>query len=319
MLLLFSVVVTETNRYAEQQMGKNGAHSRGTKWKPSNVREIKTFFGLTILMGIIKKPSVSLYWSTDEVIATPFFSDKMSRNRFEDISSYLHFNNNEEVPPDNEDRLYKLRTVIDYLTEKFKTHYQLNEHISIDEGTLKWKGRLRFRVYNPMKPIKYGIKSYVLADSISGYCGNIRVYDGVSHSLHYTVFGLVEHILNRNHKLYCDNFYNSVRLSEELLAQGMHSTGTLRANRGEPKEIRNAGKNPKMKKGDVVALDNGKVVVVAWMDNRKVVTLSTQHDATTDVVRVRKRGGGHDEVQKPKTVIDYNQYMSGRILMTKIN
>ena len=130
---------------------------------------------------------------------------------------------------------------------------------------------------------------------------------------------MVEHILGKNHKLYCDNFYNSVRLSEELLDRGMYSTGTLRANRGEPKEIRDAGKNPKMQKGEVIARDNGKVVVVAWMDNRKVMTLSTQHDATTDVVRVRTRGGGHIEVEKPMTVIDYNRYMSGRILMPKIN
>ena len=33
---------------------------------------------------------------------------------------------------------------------------------------------------------------------------------------------------------------------------------------------------------------------------------------------VRKRGG-FEEVEKPKTVVDYNKYMSGRILTLKIN
>ena len=40
----------------------------------------------------------------------------------------------------------------------------LGEHIDIDEGMLKWRGRLSFRVYNKEKPTKYGIKGFILAD-----------------------------------------------------------------------------------------------------------------------------------------------------------
>ena len=92
----------------------------------------------------------------------------------------------------------------------------------------------------------------------------------------------------------------------------MHTTGTLRANRGEPRFIRDAGKAPKMKKGDIVSADNGKVTVIAWQDNRKVTTITTQHDDSTQVVLVRKRGGAFEEVVKPVAIIDYNKYMNGR-------
>ena len=246
------------------------AQQAGAKFKPVDVPEMRKFLGLSILTGIVKKPSLVMYWSTDEIVSTPFFGKIMSRNRFAEIHRYLHFNDSEQVPPDNEDRLIKLRPVIDYLTERFMKFYQPHEQISIDEGTLKFKGRLRFRVYNPAKPIKYGIKSYVLADSVTAYCYNLRVYDGIPSTLHDTIFGLCEGLLDKNHKLYMDNFYNSVKLSMELKAAGIDTVGTLRANRGEPKHIRDKAKPPKMQKGELVAADNGTVVVIYWQDKRTV-------------------------------------------------
>jgi hypothetical protein len=72
-------------------------------------------------------------------------------------------------------------------------------------------------------------------------------------------------------------------------------------------------KERKMAKGDVLARDNGTVMVLAWQDNRTVRVLSTLHDATTEPILVRKKGGRGEmeEVQKPKAVIDYNKFMSG--------
>ena len=38
--------------------------------------------------GIIKKPELKQFWSTDEVLATPFFNQKISRNRYDSINRY---------------------------------------------------------------------------------------------------------------------------------------------------------------------------------------------------------------------------------------
>ena len=62
--------------------------------------------------------------------------------------------------------------------------YSLGEHIAIDEGMLKWKGRLSFRVYNKEKPTKYGIKACILADSTSGYCWNMDILYNASKRRH---------------------------------------------------------------------------------------------------------------------------------------
>ena len=96
---------------------------------------------------------------------------------------------------------------------------------------------------------------------------------------------------------------------------GFHSTGTLRANRGEPKEIKVAGLKGtrKLKKGDIVARDNGQVLVMAWQDKRVVRVITTQFDATAAPVLLRKKSGRgeFEEVMKPVAVIEYNRYMCG--------
>ena len=48
------------------------------------------------------------------------------------------------------------------------------------------------------------------------------------------------------------------RLSEQLLKVAIHTVGTFRSNRGEPQVVREAG--TKMRKGEIVARDNGKVM-----------------------------------------------------------
>ena len=108
--------------------------------------------------------------------------------------------------------------------------YNPGEQILIDEGMLKWRGRLSFRVYNKDKPTKYSIKAYILADSNSGYCWNMDIYHGQGKSLRDTVTGLLaDTCLRSRRSLYMGNFYNSVELSEELLADEVHTVGTLRS------------------------------------------------------------------------------------------
>ena len=55
-----------------------------------------------------------------------------------------------------------------------------------------------------------------------------------------------------------DNFYNSVELSEELLAVKVHTVGMLRSHRGEPPKIQSVkAETPKMKARDSFSFDNG--------------------------------------------------------------
>ena len=81
------------------------------------------------------------------MIATPYFGRVMSRNRFQIIWRFLQFKDPDVVVDAEmrEDNLHKVRPVLAYLQTKFATLYQPNKNIGIDEGMLKWRGRLHFR------------------------------------------------------------------------------------------------------------------------------------------------------------------------------
>jgi len=105
---LIEIVVDQTNLYA-QQIRKMPCpvtkHARSEEWKPVTVIKMKKFLGLIFVTGIVRKPKLELYWSTREIFWAPVFSKTMSRNRFQLIQRYLHFNDNNAAGT-NEDLLY---------------------------------------------------------------------------------------------------------------------------------------------------------------------------------------------------------------------
>ena len=311
---LLDLIVNETNLYASQHIARHELrpHSRARQWKETTQEELKIYFGLYMLTGIIdKKGHMSSYWTTDTRMSTPYFSQCMSRNRFQLLNKFLHFNNNDLRPSNCEDKLYKVRPVYNNIVSKWRQLYRLGEHIAIDEGMMKWRGRLGIKVYMKNKPIKYGIKSYILADSTTHYCWNMDIYHRVKKSLVDTVQNLLtDQCHNLWHSLYMDNFYSSVTMSEQLLEKKIHTVGTIRMNRGVPSEIKNL---KRMKRHEVVARDNGKVMVLSWKDKRIVTAISTKHnDSAVQITRRKSGGNGENEIVfKPNVIVDYNQHMSG--------
>ena len=66
---------------------------------------------------------------------------------------------------------------MDRLLERFKNCYNLHRDVAIDESMIGFKGHLWFIQYIPKKPTKWGMKA-VLADSLSGYTYNWKLYAG---------------------------------------------------------------------------------------------------------------------------------------------
>ena len=58
------------------------------------------------------------------------------------------------MPLESVDKLYKIRSVYEFITGRWQILYNFGEHISVNEGMLKWQGRLSFKVYNKDKQIK---------------------------------------------------------------------------------------------------------------------------------------------------------------------
>ena len=158
-------IVEETNRYAQQVIGDEKFRS----WMNITIEELKAFFGFTILMGIDRLPSVDDYWSKDPLLHyAPPVAERIPRLRFREISRYLHFVNNEDLAPRANDRLGKVLPLLNHLSDKFATLYEPSKDVAVDEATTKFQGRSSLKQYMPMKPIKRGIKVWVLGDSTYG-------------------------------------------------------------------------------------------------------------------------------------------------------
>ena len=142
---LIEIIVDQTNLYAQQHIAKMPCpvtkHARSEEWKPVTVIEMKKFLGLIFVTGIVQKPKLELYWSMRGIFQTPVFSQTMSRNKFQLIHRYLHFSDNNAAGT-NEDRLCNIRTILDFVVNNFRTNYIPVKEISLDEGTLGWRGRL---------------------------------------------------------------------------------------------------------------------------------------------------------------------------------
>ena len=146
-----------------------------------------------------------MYWSTRGIFQTPGFSQTMSRNRFQLTQRYLHCSDNNAAGT-NEDRLYKIRTVLAILVNNFRTNYVPDREISLDEGMLSWWGCLGFCVYNPGKITRYGILVWMVCESSTGYICNVQIYGGKCGPLNETVGFLLKPYEGKGYHLYQDNY-----------------------------------------------------------------------------------------------------------------
>ena len=127
-------LIFQTNLYAAQYIAAHNIlprYSRARWWKEVTVDKMRQFLALYLLTGIIRKPEVGQYWSTSSVIETPYFNDIMSRNMFQSILEFFHFNDNSQyrINNPNRDKLFKIRPVVTYLATKFKSVYSPDREV----------------------------------------------------------------------------------------------------------------------------------------------------------------------------------------------
>ena len=142
------------------------------------------------------------------------------------------------------DRLGKVRPLIDHLSSKFSSLYDLSKDVAVDEAMIKFQGRSALKQYMPMKPIKHRIKVWVLGDSTNGYFSRFQVYTGRQENREvglgaHVVKTLTSDLKRKYHHVYFDNFFTSVQLLEQLEEDGIYSCGTARKDRrGFPPALR---------------------------------------------------------------------------------
>ncbi|XP_023725727.1 piggyBac transposable element-derived protein 4 [Cryptotermes secundus] len=318
---LVQLIVDETNKYAQQKISKIARpltfRSRIRKWEDVTLDEMYVVLALIMLTGIDQRPTLRSYYSKNRLLFTPFFAETLPLERLEVIMRFLHFSDNSKQNEyQGPSKLFKIYPVIQHLSRKFQILYLPGQNIAIDESLTLWKGRLSFKQYLPLKAAKFGIKTFELCESSSGYVWSFLVYTGQGMELtnQYVtaeknkttaiVVTLLENLLGRGYTVWMDNFYNSPDLARFLKSKNTDCVGTLHTNR---KNVPPLVKNKKLEKGEHCAQHSGDVAVLAWQDKRRVTMISTYHKNDMRVVVNR---ANKPEI-KPVVVCDYNRNMLG--------
>lgn len=311
---LWDLMVAETNRYAHQKLANNP--ERLARYREVSRAELKAFIAINIIMGIVKLPTLVLYWSTDDFFANHGIKKTMAKSRFEEIRCYLHFGDSSREPARgdaNYDRLFKVRSVLDYVRNKCNNNFKPTKNISVDEGMIGFRGKLSFRQYMPAKPTRHGIKVWMAADSSNGYVLNYDVYLGKEANQRSRIYGLgydvvtkmIRPFMNKNHHVYFDNFFSSVKLLEHLESNDTYACGTVRVNRTD---LPPCAKDKLRAAGEKVVRQKGKVVFTKWHDKRDVSFLSTNCSPLAPDVHIQRN---NQSVSKPAVVDQYNKNMGG--------
>ncbi|XP_068723649.1 piggyBac transposable element-derived protein 4-like [Montipora capricornis] len=268
------------------------ARSKGDANFTTTRYEISAFPGLNILIGIHSLPQVSMLWESDDFVASEGFKKTMPKHRFFTVSKYIHLSN-----PNNEDAsdlLCKVRPLVTLLERKFAEAFVLGKNISVDEGLVKFNGRLSFKQYMPMRPNKFGIKVWLLADSDCYYIPRFQVYLGKNRTNselfkglgYYVVWTLGEPYLDANRHFYFENFFTSVDLVKSLHERNSYACGTVRLHRRDlPADL----KRMKLVSGEIRTRQSGNLVVTLWRDKRVVSMLSTNVPPENEIHAVQQR------------------------------
>jgi hypothetical protein len=334
---LLDHITFQTNLYNTQRATLGYKRAVRTKGPNTSYKQVKTvteheiqqLFGIILYMGIHKLPNRRMYWAMKTYV--PLIASSMNRNRFEEILSVLHFNNNQEAIADpanpNYDKLFKLKPLIDHFRTVFKGSVTAETMQCIDEMMVPFKGRHGAKQYMPKKPCKWGYKLWCRA-GMSGYVYDFEVLGsreakGPPPGVNVEDFGESEHVvlrlskdLERNrHQLFFDNFFSSPELLVYLMSQGIFAVATLRRDRSRgcplpaEKDMRKNGR------GNLAEFTDSKagLVVCAWYDNRMVLTISNfiGKDPISSCKRYDRKKKESLTVPRPASIGLYNKFMGG--------
>lgn len=327
---LVNIFATETNRYARQFLGRPNnisPTSRLNSWVPVTGSEILAFIVVIFNMGLNIKPTIKSYWSKNDSQYIPWFGKMFTRNRFENILTFLHMIDNDKFPKAGEpgyDPCQKFQPLIDYCNNSFQNFFTAHQQVSIDESLVGTKNQTSLMQYLPNKHHhRWGIKFWVMCDTLSKYCLKIFCYKGAKSQEdreEIKEFGLAYSVvkklisacnyLQKGYHIFIDNFFTSIPLIKWLYSEKTFVTGTIRKNRiGLPNDYKK-----KFAVGEKLYKKKGNMITLAYREKKTqtkpVLLISSKSDVKSIPVTKRRRGRIATK-ETPAIIAEYNKYMGG--------
>lgn len=312
---LTELVAEQTNLYSFQKKNKS---------IETTSAEITTLMGIMMNMGIVKLPQYRCYWSRQ--LRYPPIADILPRNRFQQLVEHLHFVNNFYV--DKSDKLAKIRPLIIAVRNQC-IKVEPEAHHSVDEQIIPSKTKFSsIRQYNPKKPKKWGFKNLVRAGA-SGFMYDFYIYEGKQskesdEETNYQHLAKSAQVVAKlcqmlpkfkNHKVFFDNWFNTLDLLLYLKAQGILAVGTVRANRLAGCPLTSNKDLAKEERGsmDYRVDSNSGMIIVKWVDNSVVQMVSNfvGINPMSTIERWCKQSKAKKDIPCPQIVKQYNKSMGG--------
>lgn len=290
--------------------------------------EFKVFIGILIISGYDRKPGKRFFWDSENDMGNELIINSMRRDRFITIMRFFHCVDNNEV--DTNDKMWKLRPLMDKLQENFLKYFVPTENLNFDESMVKYFGKHYCKQFIRLKPIRFGYKIWCL-NTADGYLIMFEVYQGnsrFSNEYYEVKFGksaaplvsmldkLPASMKDLPFQIFIDNLFTGFPLLTYLRERGYGATGTMRVNR-IPGDCPLTDKKTfkKLERGhfmSTISKTDG-IMMVRWNDNSVVTMASTSYgvEPLGTVNRYSKEHKKIIQVKRPRVVKEYNQYMGG--------
>jgi len=163
----------------------------------------------------LRLPQVRDYWTTSEVLSTPWFQQLCLVTDFLlFLDSYIWWTpQSKKKGGEGFDPLYKVRPIVYHFSAVFSKYYQPSRTLSIDKMMIGKRCRISFFQYMPKNPTRFGRKVWVVAEAKTGWI--CFIYTGATDNDKKTPLGqkvvlmLMEQYQGKGHCLFIDSFYTS--------------------------------------------------------------------------------------------------------------
>lgn len=206
---------------------KYGREKYLNKWIMLTTTRLKQYIGITLLVGTLGIRNIHYAFGNKQHrgVCVPAVEECMSFNQFQQISSSLHFVDNELLGEDDAP-LRKIAWFIEDIKRSFQAAYIPKRILSLDEMTTPYKGHWRLKQFIANKPHKWCIKMFALVEYDTWYVCNFEIYTGASHvyqelpyknvfgnnplAMHKACVDLIKPYSGKGRVVVSDRFYTSI-------------------------------------------------------------------------------------------------------------
>jgi hypothetical protein len=307
-LFIDEVILRTIQKYTNRRMKAIGK-------RPFSFVEIKACIAVVIRAGADRDNLSHIESLFNMKDSRPFYSCAISKNRFQSFMRYISFDNKlTRKERQKVDKLTAIREVWDLMQSNIRKYYEPSEWLTVDEQLYAYRGYVPGRAYMPAKPAKYGIKIFWCCDASNGfglesylYCGkkdNERAV-GLPELI---VLKLTQRFSQTNRNIFTDRYFTSFSLLENLLANGLTITGTIKEGRRDVPIVLRSTCDREIYDTKCLWNINSRSLLLSYLPNKNknVLLMSSMH--VRNVIT-------NQEDQKPQVIIDYNAGKGGVDLM----